>query len=187
MGCDSRACWQGRRPPTTRFLRWVLLALTVSSAQCATKVCTLAGCGEGISATLRTADGKWASGSYELNLRADGTPGTCTLRLPEQLPQGPGIPLYPCGPQTTVMVTTDKKCAFGCDGQACGQQCMWLRGQFVIEVMMYATPSRLEVVLSRDGEQLVAQEVRPAYEESTPNGPECGPVCRQAKVDVAVP
>jgi hypothetical protein len=91
------------------------------------------------------------------------------------------------GPQTTVSVAPAERCENRCDANVCGPRCAPIAGQYVIKVEMNATPSRLELVLSRDGAQLVAQDVQPVYEASTPNGPDCGECHRAAMVEVAVP
>jgi hypothetical protein len=40
------------------------------------------------------------------------------------------------------------------------------------------------LTLSRDGEEVLAEDRDLVYVESRPNGPDCEPVCRQAHLDL---
>jgi hypothetical protein len=38
-----------------------------------------------------------------------------------------------------------------------------------------------------DGQVILDTDLTPTYKESRPNGPTCGPVCKQASVDLDLP
>jgi hypothetical protein len=164
------------------------VAWAVSSRGCVSRSCTDMGCGNGLGATLRTVDGSWPDGTYELSIRADGVETACSFRLPERLPSPPGaLTDIDCGPGVRFEIRPETQCESGCDGNACWQRCTPIEGKFVQQLSIDGTPSRLDVSLARDGQELVVRHVEPMYRDVFPNGPECGPGCRQASLELAVP
>ncbi|MEZ0371645.1 MAG: hypothetical protein ACAI44_21315 [Candidatus Sericytochromatia bacterium] len=47
------------------------------------------------------------------------------------------------------------------------------------------TPQSVEITYSA-GEKTVTRSFNPSYTTSSPNGPECGPTCKQARVELEV-
>jgi hypothetical protein len=187
MALSFVAVWQGEHP---RLGSTVLAVLMMATTGCMeTRECTAIGCTDQLGVELRTATGAWADGLYELTVRADDQlAGSCTLRIPEQLPEPPGqVVSMPCGNGARFELSHQSQCEMGCDGNACWQKCTPIPGKFQSRLAIQGTPARFELTLLRDGETILAQKVEPAYGDVYPNGPECGGACRQATLEYAVP
>jgi hypothetical protein len=168
---------------------FALAALTTASIGCVTHECTLRGCTDGLGIEFRTPTGAWTNGVYELAVHIDGQlAGSCTLRVPEQLPDPPGkvFPM-PCGTNIEFNISSQSACENGCDGNACWQKCTPIPGKYESRLAVRGTPARIGLALVRDGETILAEDVEPAYAEVYPNGPECGGACRQATLEYTVP
>jgi hypothetical protein len=175
--------------PRARLGTAVLAVLMTAAPGCVTRECTAIGCTDQLGVELRTATGAWADGVYELTVRTDDQlAGSCTLRIPEQLPDPPGqVVSMPCGNGVRFELSHQSQCEMGCDGNACWQKCTPIPGKFQSRLATPGTPARFELTLLRDGETILAQNVEPAYREVYPNGPECGGACRQARLEYMVP
>jgi hypothetical protein len=170
-----------------RFL--ALAAFAIASASCMeTHACTEIGCSDGLSIELRTPTGSWTDGIYEVALRADDKLASCTLRIPEQLPDPPGkVVDTSCGNGVRLNLSSVTQCEMGCDSKACWQKCTPIPGQFESHLAVTGTPARIGLTVVRDGATLLAEEVEPAYRDAYPNGPECGGACKQATLEYTVP
>jgi hypothetical protein len=62
--------------------------------------------------------------------------------------------------------------------------CVPLPGHWILQVSKEGTPNTLAVRVERDGVSILEAEERPKFEESRPNGPGCGPVCKQSMVEL---
>jgi hypothetical protein len=157
---------------------------------CSQHSCTEIGCRDSASLSLQTADNHWTSGDYELTIVAGDTSTTCTFRLPEDLPpMGSPKPLN-CDPSIGSDVSVLSQvytCTETRTKDAVSQSCTPVADEYTLEVMLPGTPSDVVLRLDRDGTTLVDQTQALTYKESRPNGPDCGPVCQQASVVVAVP
>ena len=176
--------------PHARLGPLVLATLTIAVAGCIeTRECTGIACMDQLGVELRTATGAWIDGVYELTVRTDDQhAGTCTLRLPEQVPDPPGkVYGTPCGNGVRFDFSSESQCEMGCSGGTCWQKCTPIPGKFRSRLAVTGTPTTLELTLVRDGETILAQKVEPAYVEVYPNGPECGGACRQATLEYTVP
>jgi hypothetical protein len=172
-----------RLPAVLSIVAWAAI-----NRGCVARSCTEMGCMSGLNSELRTADGSWVDGTYDLSVRADGVETACSFRLPERLPSFPGASTsIDCGPNVTFEIRSEMSCESGCDGNACWQGCKPIEGRFIQAISMSGTPSRVDLTLVRDGQELVVQHVEPAYREVFPNGPECGGGCRQASLEFTVP
>ncbi len=135
--------------------------------------CTLMGCSDRLTIELQRA-GTWAAGSYRVDLVVDGVNVACEARITDD----------PCDEEATsctagapVRLTTARP--FGC---ATPPTMNTVPG-------IYIDKAAAEVKLSvkHEGAELVSESITPRYDTLTPNGPVCGPICRQARVPVAVP
>jgi hypothetical protein len=54
------------------------------------------------------------------------------------------------------------------------------------QVFLTSTPKMLAIELERDGAAILEEESTPSYTDNMPNGPDCGPACRQGSVDFVV-
>jgi hypothetical protein len=75
----------------------------------------------------------------------------------------------------------------GCENNACWQQCTPIAGKFDAFLYVSGAPSRIDITLVRDGQTILAEKKEITYQDSYPNGPECGPACRTAALEYAVP
>jgi hypothetical protein len=137
---------------------------------------------------LNTPTGAWTDGVYELAVRADDQLlVTCTLRIPQQLPDPPGqVVSMQCGKGVRFEIASQAQCQMGCDAVTCWQGCTPIPGKFEARLTVTGTPARLELAVLRNGQPLVTEEVEPAYQDVYPNGPECGGACRQATLAYTV-
>ena len=125
--------------------------------------CTEIGCESGLHLSWGSAP--WKPGAYSVEVTVDGGSVTCSGRLP--LPaceEGPG---FHCGPGPSIRL--------GESGCALPQGQQGLAG-----IDLDTMPARAKIVVRRDGEEVLTRELAPSYRETQPNGPDCGPVCRQA-------
>jgi hypothetical protein len=168
-------------------MRVFTFALLCGSAsllvECLTKECTAVGCADGASVTVRSADGSWADGQYSLTITVDGRVHICDTALPQDLATQPGqVTTLTCTPALSAVVLPEVTCTETRNGDGVSQSCVPIAGRRFFTIDVPATPSQLEVVMQRDGTELLRETRTLKYEEVYPNGPECGPACRQAAV-----
>jgi hypothetical protein len=132
------------------------------------KACTTIGCVDGFS--LSFGAGVKTAGSYVIDLDADGKKVRCEAKLP----------LPPCeqiqNPCNDASVTLELS---GCALDASAHSIPGLR--------VSGKPAKVVVSVNRDNLQLITEEFTPAYTTSTPNGPDCEPVCTQASASLTIP
>jgi hypothetical protein len=174
------------RAPTSLARALAFTAVAVALGGCvASHECTEIGCMSQVSITMRTPTGAWADGLYELTVGTDTQlAGRCTFLLPEQLPMPPGNVLgIACGTGMSFDLAPEVDCHMGCNGDACWQGCTPIPGQFVAHLTVNGTPGRVDLNFTRDTAPILVEMARPTYKDAYPNGPECGPVCRQASME----
>lgn len=133
--------------------------------------CTQIGCVDGLRVEMRPASG-WAPGSYAFAVDLDGVKVTCTGALP--------LRACEAGPSLTCDVAD--KVVIGESG------CALPKEQHAFsDLWVQSGPQKVEIVISRDGQELKREALTPAYTESRPNGPDCGPVCRSASATLTLP
>ena len=120
--------------------------------------CTDIGCGSGLNLSVRRAAGTWANGDYVLRAGIE----RCSFSVPRDLPAVGSIARPNCG-GTSVLL-----------------------GNSGLELSLNTAPKTLAVDLTLDGALILSESSTPSYVESQPNGPDCGPICRQANVDLMV-
>lgn len=125
--------------------------------------CTLLGCVQGYSLQLEPADGRWAPGHYAFEVTTPAGTTTCEGDLP--LPPCDRQALTCSGPPVAIGVSG---CALPPDQHG------------FASIDLPEGPAHLEVTIRRDGVQLAHTATDPAYRTVEPNGPGCGPTCRQA-------
>jgi hypothetical protein len=167
-----------------------LLILGIANTMCVipSHSCTLVGCGNAATITLRTANGAWTAGTYTIELSVDGTPGTCTLSIPDPPASAQGT----CSSARNVFglfplsLFQESKCVTVTQGSATGESCTPIPGQFHLSLELSGTPVQVGLTVSRDGSQLASQTVAMQYQTVRPNGPDCEPTCHQALADLSL-
>jgi hypothetical protein len=148
------------------FQRLLALCLIVAcggqTLGCSSKACTLIGCGPAFEVRFQLAAGRWSAGTYDVTVTADGTTASCEVTLPFASCQ-----------------TTSLSCTGVRDWQLDHGGCALPSEQHAIYGITFgrATPMSVDVVVSRDGQQLGEGRFTPIYESSEPNGPGCGDTC----------
>ena len=166
-------------------LRTLVVAALLASTGCGAsgeRTCTLVDCTDHVEIKLTPPAGSWADGVYELDVRADDQLlGTCTLRLPDQLPTVPGGGFRTqCGQGIDFDFVSKTQCATG-------QPCPPNPGRFEARLSVAGTLPRVEFSLLRDSQPILVEKAEPAYKDVYPNGPDCPGHCRQATLAYTVP
>ena len=164
-----------------RYLGLVLVVASFAAAGCEQKACTLRGCTDQFSATLRRADGSFPAGAHRIDVIADGVTLSCTFSFAD------GGVTATCPPGLDVTVGPAEICTEFQTGNSVGYRCEPIPGQFVERLSLRATPSQLRVVQMVDGVVLIDEAMAPTYEAAYPNGPECGSPCQQASAMLTLP
>lgn len=138
-----------------------LVLVCTAQVGCSTKECTLIGCGPPFEVRFMPAGGRWSAGTYNVAVTADGTEGSCVVILPF-----PSCQAAPVCTGSRDWYLLDSGCALAPD-------------QHGISGLVFAmsTAANVEVVVSRDGQQLADGVFTPTYKTSQPNGPGCGDTC----------
>lgn len=150
------------------------------------KACTDVGCLDGVWVTAAPASGEWPAGDYELELTLDGSTQKCGFHLPDDLPTAGRVTTLDCGQGIQAGLEQRSECHETTSGNAVSQSCTPLPDQYELRFSLQSKPKSLGIALSRDGNVFFNDSVAPSYQISEPNGPECGPTCRQAHVDLTL-
>lgn len=151
------------------------------------KACTDIGCSSGVSVLLAPDSGVWQFGDYQLEIRRDGATSSCGFVAPGDLPRDGALQSLDCGRQISADIWPRTSCTTTRHGDAVSQSCSPIENQYDLHLRIEGTPKNLSIQLTRDGEVIVNDSRAPKYGETSPNGPECGPTCRQASVELVVP
>ncbi len=193
---------------TLPSLHWILLlpGLGLFPAGCdellGSQVCTEAGC-YSEARVLVTRPGVWADGDYTLEVRLDAQVHVCsfTLPIPGKLPHElrlggepfgctPELPAAFVSPSAALLPTPDQaqSCLATMDAgtQAPLASCPPLDRRYHIELRTSSTPDELDLRLALGDTVLLEQTAAMQYTRIEPNGPECGPVCYQGRLDYDV-
>lgn len=136
------------------------MALVVTGVACdSSQSCTDIGCESSLTLDVRLASGSWTDGDYVLGAGAE----RCSFSVPRDLPK--------VGATTTPICSAGTRVLLGASG---------------LQLALASTPKTFAIALSRDGSSILSEDATPNYDESTPNGPDCGPVCRQGHVALVV-
>ncbi len=151
-----------------------------------TKSCTDVHCVDNLTVTLAPENGVWKRGEYELRLQHDGAEASCRFAMPVDLPQGGVARSFDCGAGVVALLAKRTECSSTRKGDAVTQSCTHLEDQYELRLSLRPTPSKLGVELTRDAEVVLKDDREPAYEDSSPNGPGCEPICRVAAYELVV-
>lgn len=170
-----------------RVVGSLLLAVFLSSCL-ETHSCTEIGCSDVAGVTIQTANGEWAAGEYALNVAFDAMASRCTFTLPDDLPRLGSLSQLDCDTGLQAHFSQRAKCTEhkGPDGSS-SQTCIPIPNQFDLEISQQGVPAKVSVELRLADAVLVDESHSLSYQDVQPNGPECGPVCRQASVKIAIP
>jgi hypothetical protein len=125
--------------------------------------------------------GKWADGSYTLEIAFDDASYTCSFEAPSDAgTQGVWEPLD-CTPALDAYLAPVVKCEEHSTGMTQSQTCGPVPGAFYLQATERGTPATLSVTLTRGDEEVLLDESGDVpYKTTQPNGPECEPTCKQA-------
>ena len=163
--------------------------------------CTEIGCSDLVSVMVVPRAGTFPPGNHvlEVSTPAFTPPMTCkfvvpgaagatapappSLVAPPPAPPPPGnVIVGDCTRGLSVIISPAQRCTTVMRGDAVGQVCEPIPGQFREQITINATPAQLHINQKVDGRVILDRELTPVYREVRPNGPACGPVCRQAQV-----
>lgn len=128
------------------------------------KACTKMGCMDSLAIELSPA--KLLAGKYSVTVAAGGKEATCKVT----------VPYPPCGTMATEcagtlpMMSNESGCELPKEQQK-------FPGLTIGEA-----PAEVTVTVKRGATKLTETKTRPAVSEYRPNGPECEPVCKSAKL-----
>jgi hypothetical protein len=136
---------------------WLALLVFVSGCDLLPgRSCTLMGCSDALSVVLSPQE-PLADGAWEVEVSAeDGSSELCAFEM-----EGGAVTSGDC-------------MASGTEGSS------------EVQVDFVVVEGDLAVEVRHEGEVVHTEEVSPVYEEMQPNGPECGPICRRAAVEIAL-
>ncbi len=150
------------------------------------RACTEIGCSDQLNVTIRPRAGVFPSGMHEVVIAAEGSPvRRCTFNFP--IAGGPGaVESGACnsGDGLFLTVAPVMECTTMTSGNAASQTCTPVPGKFEERLHIPGTSPQVRVTQRTiAGGKYLDQEIAPTYAPAYPNGPECGPVCKQASTD----
>jgi len=149
---------------------------------CSSRACTLIGCFDQFSASVRRADGTFPAGNHRVEVLADGVSLSCTFTFPSD-PTGSAAYVYaPCPSGLMVSVSPELACADVRSDSAVTRTCDPVPGRFMESISLSGTPGQVHAWQYLDDAAILDAAAAPSYQNYQPNGPECGPGCRQAAV-----
>lgn len=152
------------------------LLVWISALACTSSECTELRCFDQLVVELRQSEGAWSETSLELNI--DGREVQCEA---VGAPARGDIASSRCDGGVAFYVIEETDCESFSTGEKAGQSCR-PNGDYVGRLVIDGTPLRLRVELLDDrGRPLAEQIFDPEYVEEHPNGPDCEPVCREAR------
>jgi len=149
---------------------------------CAVKSCTLIGCQDQFSATVRRADGTFPSGTHRIEILADTTDLTCTFTYPLGTVAGDVAAAPQCPSGLSVTVGQDQVCTQTTENGVVSYMCQPIPGQVLETILLAGRPGEVHARQYVDDMPILDVAAAPSYRDYAPNGTECGPICRQAAV-----
>jgi hypothetical protein len=144
-------------------------------------VCTTIGCEDAFTTTTMLAVGMVPEGSHTVDVTADGNEMMCMFTFPP--PGGIG----PCPSGLFVTVEPAESCTSVETDAALTQQCQTIPGEFTETISVRGVASTVRVRQLVGGTAILDQTFTPTYENVYPNGPACGPGCREANAQLTLP
>ena len=154
---------------------FLLGGAVVGMSGCSSKTCATRGCQDGFTASVRSTDGSFPSGTHRIEVLVDVASLSCTFTFPLATTV---LPTCPTG--LTVSVGPAENCTETVTDTGCSYRCDPIPGQFVETIGLSGTPGQVHAWQYVDDVAILDAAAAPSYDESRPNGPECEPVCRQA-------
>jgi hypothetical protein len=150
--------------------------------------CTAIGCNNATTITLQAPNDAWAAGMYTLALRIDGTPGQCTMQVPDPPPVSGVQGSCGLGATATLTLATVDTCPpVVCKNGACeGMSCTPIPGRFQMVLVIQGLPTQVGLNLSVDGNSLMNQTIAPKSTTTQPNGAGCG-TCTNGSATLSLP
>ncbi len=152
--------------------------------------CTQIGCLDQLGIELESPSAAWAPGSYTLDLNIAGAPHACAFELPQDLPAHGNLGQVQCTPAASesgepvqVMILQVVNCTEQVTEDVVSSTCEPVPERHTIQIGIPGTPGSVTLDLKRDGAPLLTRSYEPTYAETRPNGPQCEPVCRQARLE----
>lgn len=173
-------------------MRTFALFIALGLAGCDTdvflgKACTDIGCSDGLSLSFNTVDGHWPDGDYHLELDFAGDQHRCSFRLPDALPKERGATGQAvCEANMSGYFSAKTMCMETRSKDSVSQSCTPLDGQWTLDLHRDGTPKTVSVRVTRDEREVASVSRTIDYQENRPNGPDCEPLCRQARIDLLV-
>ena len=148
---------------------------------CSDEECTTVGCSDQAVLVVVPQTGKWADGSYTLDVAFDDASYTCSFDAPSDAgTKGIWQPLD-CTPPLEAYLAPVVKCEEHATGMTQSQTCGPVPDAFYLQATERGTPATLSVTLTRGGDEVLLDESGDvSYKSAQPNGPECEPTCKQA-------
>jgi hypothetical protein len=151
--------------------------------------CTAIGCSDQLMVRVQPQGGLLPRGSHTVTVTPENEPArTCQFVVTEGAAPVPGVggtaPVASCSPGLWVWIFQKQTCTTSTNGQTASQTCVPVPGQWEEQITVNGTPVRAHLTQQVDGRLILEKDLRPTYKESRPNGPTCGPVCKQASVDL---
>lgn len=149
-------------------------------------------CEDSLAVVIDGAAGAWANGSYTLDMQLART-HRCVFELPGALAANESVALA-CTPElassfgagaTLLRLGPSEAgpCPAPDSGDSGDSACS---ARYRIEVRTSAAPTDVAVRLAAGNTPLLDQTRSPAYAILQPNGPECGPTCRNATIELTL-
>lgn len=188
----------------SRIPAWLCLLASAPGCELVTRSCTDVYCEDSLALSIDGPPSAWASGPHTLDLQLDRS-HRCLFELPVTLAAGDSLPLActpeltsPFGPAATLhhRPPPEAPCPApgagdpsnagdaGGLGDAGHEGCA---PRYRIEVRASAAPTRVTVRLAAGDTPLLDHTSNPTYSRLQPNGPECGPTCRNATLELTLP
>jgi len=145
-----------------------LCAIFLSSPAKAQQACTEIGCVDGL--TISTEGMDWPAGYYKLKFLLNNKASVeCHGTLPlKPCPEGPS---FSCNKQGITI--GESGCALPKKAHA------------ISDIRINAFPQKIVATIMRNGSTVHLRTLRPVYQTTQPNGPNCQPICKSATVSLS--
>lgn len=172
LALNPRPCYnQGMR----FFIFAVVMLLAFAPAARAQQACTQIGCVNGLNMHLPM-NMQWPAGQYTFTVTTEKGVMSCQGSLPLPPCNDDDDEDYPAGSLRCTdkrLVVMESGCALPADAHSFGPL-----------IQIEDSPAQVHLVITRDNIVVADQSFAPQYNTSQPNGPQCGPVCHSASVNV---
>jgi hypothetical protein len=161
-----------------------VISLLAAAAGCeTTKTCTLIACQDNFGAVVQSADGSFPSGVHRVEVLADTASLTCTFTFPIDGGSSTGAYATGCPAGLMIWVGPAQVCSDTNSGTEISHHCDPIAGHTVETIDVTGAPGQVHVWQYVDDTTILDVAAAPSYQDTHPNGLECGPVCRQASAN----